>query len=341
MKDTQAAYMGPKSDIFRRGLFYMLTAVMAGGGLASCCHKDLEYPAPDTGHLHIIFDWRNAPEANPASMALYMYDTDGLNPMRFIFQNNTGGEIRVPSGAYHAICLNADLTDWAVIGEVDNIDSYTISTPDAPTLAVTGFSTHNLPSSRADGSEEDAAEERMAVTPGMLWGYRLNDIATPQDAYDRTYIMYPEEKVCHYIVDIYDCGDVAEYPGSGIDATLSGMAEGYRVGKDAPHENRVTHPIVLTPDVSDGSMHSEFLTFGTDPASRRHILSLYMVRQDGVKWNCNVDVSEQVNNAPDPKHVHIKVYGIDLPTPAPKGTSIGADVDDWVSKYIDLSMSNR
>ncbi len=334
-------YMGSRAYIFGRGLIYMLVILAAVGIFSSCCHKDLEYPKPDTGHLHIVFDWRNAPEANPASMALYLFDVDGKNPLRFIYQNKTGGEIRVPSGVYQGICLNADLTDWAVISEVDNIDSYTISTTDAPTLSVSGFSTHNLPATRAEGEaaeDDEVVQERMATTPGMLWGYRLNNIATPEDAYDRTYIMYPEEKVCHYTVDIYDCGNVSEYPEEGIDATLSGMAEGYRVGKDAPHENRVTHPVVMKPDVADASLHSEFLTFGTDPTSRRHILSLYMVRSDGVKWNCNVDVSSQVNDAPDPKHVHIKVIGLDIPTPASKGTTIGAEVDDWVSEYIDLTM---
>ncbi|MDE5774365.1 MAG: DUF5119 domain-containing protein [Muribaculaceae bacterium] len=311
-------------------------AILTVSSLTSCCHKDLVYPSTNRGHLNVVFDWRNAPDADPASMELYLYDNDGYNPIRYLFQNNIGGRIRVPSGMYNAICLNGDLTDWAVMSEGETIDGYTISTADAPALSVTGIATAALPSSRAGADETE--KERIAATPGMLWGSRLDNIVTPHNDEDMTVTMYPDEKVCHYVVDIYDCGDVADYPASGIDATLSGMAEGYRIGRDTPHENKVTHPIVLTPDIADSSMHSEFLTFGTSATSRQHTLSLYMVRSDGVKWNCNIDVSSQVNDAPDPKHVHIVVRGVNLPEPAPAGTSIKADVDDWVSEYIDLVM---
>ncbi len=331
-----------------RYLLYLLSACMLTG-LTSCLHKDLYYPSSHNGHLNVFFAWRKAPVANPSSMALYLFDTNGQNPLRYIFQNNTGGPLRVSTGIYNGVCLNADNTDWAVFTETDNIDTYTVSTMDADMLPVSGISVYSLPVNYRNGSENKKVSksgesntadnsERMGKTPGMLWASRLDNIQTPKDTEDKTIIMYPEEKVCHYTIDVYDCGEVSDYPDAGIDATLSGMADGYRIGRDAPHENRVTHPVVLKPDVKQQSLHSEFLTFGTPNAGTKHTLSIYLVRQDGMKWNCNVDVTDQVNNAPDPKHVHIIVREIEIPQPAEPGTSLSVDVDDWVSVNISLSM---
>lgn len=301
--------------------------------LASCNHKELCYPEPGKGKLNIIFDWKNSPDANPSSMALYLFHTDGHDPIRFIFQNNYGGTVRVPDGEYNSICLNADLTDWAVISGRDGIEEYEVSTLDTKSLSASGFSTRSIP--RAPASED----ERIAETPGMLWGTRLDGVTTPRDEKDKTVIMYPDEKVCHYSVDVYDSGDVGRYPAKGIDATLSGMSEGYMIGSDSPHPTRVTHPFILSPDKKNNSLHAEFLSFG-EPSSRpAHHLSIYMVRDDGKNWNCNIDVTEQVRNAPDPRHVHIIVRGLDLPEPAPGGTAfLVPDVEDWETENITLKM---
>lgn len=310
----------------------VLTLLLACIGFSSCNHKDLVYEDSRTGHLNVIFDWRNAPGANPASMAFYLYHTDGSVPLRFIFQNNTGGTIKVPTAEYSGMCLNADITDWAVISGAESIYEYEISTTDTEFLPATGLPTRGLPR----GPETN--EERFAGTPGMLWGDQTNGISIPDNTQDKTIVMYPEEKICHYTVDVYDSGDVGRYVESGIDASLSGMSEGYMVGKDCSATSLVTHPFLLKPNYSDNSLHAEFLTFGESPASAKHILSIYLIRDDGKKWNCNVDVTDQVKNAPDPRNVHIIVSGLDLPNPISGGTGVIPEVDDWVSVNINMHM---
>lgn len=301
--------------------------------LSSCNHKDLDIEPRMRGKLNVVFDWRNAPDANPSSMALYLYDFNGGEPLRFIFQNNYGGTIRVPFSSYDAICLNADLTDWAVISRSKNIDEYEVLTPDAEILEASGFATHKIP--RAESAEN----ERFASTPGMLWGYRLNNVVPPNDENDKTVIMYPDEKVCHYTIDVYDSGDVSRFSSGGIDATLSGMSEGYLIGKDCCHQSKVTHPFLMKPVISDNCLHAEILTFGESASHPTHILSIYLVRNDGKKWNCNIDVTDQVRDAKDPHHVHIIVRGIDLPEPSTGGgMSVVPDVDDWESVNITLKM---
>ncbi len=300
--------------------------------LSSCRHKDLVYDHPDSGHINVVFDWRNAPSANPSSMAFYLYDPDGENPIRYIFQNNYGGTIRVPASEYDAICLNADLTDWAVINRKEAIDNYEVTTLEENVLPASGFSTRAVP--RAESSEE----EKITATPGFLWAARTNSIQIPAGTENKTIIMYPQEKICHYVVDIYDSGDVSRYSASGIDGTLSGMSEGYLIGKDIAHSTKVTHPFLLRPVKSSNSLHAEFLTFGETPDSGEHHLSIYMIRDDGKKWNCNVDVTNQVKNASDPRHVHIVVRGLDLPNPIGGGGGIIPDVDEWITVNINMKM---
>ncbi len=301
--------------------------------LGSCDHKDLGLEEATKGRLKVVFDWREAPEADPSSMAVYFYDPSGGNPLRYIFQNKTGGYIRIPTGIYNGVSMNADLTDWAVISGTDRIGEIEISTPDAHALSVTGFTTGNIP------RHEVAQSERYAVTPGMLWAHRLDGIETPADYKDKTVTFYPEEKVCHYTIDVYDSGDMSLIPEGGIDATLSGMAEGYLTGADTPHEAKVTHPVVLKPDLKTNSLHSEFLTFGDPPSKPNHFVSIYVVRNDGKKWNCNVDVTKQVREATDPHHVHIVLRGLDIPEPLTGGgMSVDPDVEDWETVNITLHM---
>ncbi|MDE6511862.1 MAG: DUF5119 domain-containing protein, partial [Muribaculaceae bacterium] len=88
----------------------------------SCRHKDVYMEEEMTSQLQVVFDWTNAPEAEPESMALYLYEENGTEPMRFIFSNKTGGLIKAPFGLHHAICLNADNTDWARLRGHESIE---------------------------------------------------------------------------------------------------------------------------------------------------------------------------------------------------------------------------
>lgn len=303
-------------------------------GASSCRHKDLSYEQNRNSRLNVIFDWNKAPDANPASMAFYLYSSEnGDNPIRYIFQDNTGGYITTISGNYHALCLNADLTDWAVISGEPEIDEYEISTLDAESLGVTGFPAAAIP--RAPKAET----ERMAKTPGMLWADRLNDIYLPASYDTKTITMTPVEKICHYTVDVYDSGDISLYK-NGIDATLSGMAEGYNIGTDKGSAATVTHPFILKPLTSENSLHSEFLTFGDAASQPEHNVSLYMIDGKGGAYNYNVDVTDQIRNARDPRHVHIIIRGVDLPDPGDGGTPMGLlpDVNDWETVNITLKM---
>lgn len=310
--------------------------IMAIGVLAttSCRHKDLYMEDEMTSELQVVFDWQNAPEANPESMALYLYEEDGLNPMRFIFSNKTGGLIKSPFGTHHAICLNADNTDWARMRNHGSIETLEIYTQDAEEIGSRADNSSTIP--RPEGTEN----ERIAETPGMLWGSRMNNISIIPHNGMQTITMYPQESVCHYTVDVYEVKNLEDIESSAVDATLSGMAEGYCHGSQSSTDNSVSFKFDLKGNAAEENLHGEFLTFGECPTtSTKHYLTLYMVLTNGSKWYHSFDVTDQVTNAPDPTHVHIIVRGLDLPEPPKEGnTELKTDVNEWQAINIGLQM---
>lgn len=301
---------------------------------SSCRHKDLYMEEDMTSELQVVFDWRNAPDANPASMAMYLYEDDGHTPMRFIFSDKTGGLIKSPFGTHHAICMNADNTDWARMRKHENIETLEIYTQDAAEIGSRADDATTVP--RAEGTEN----ERIAATPGMLWGSRTNNIPiTPHEGM-QTITMYPQECVCHYMVDVYDVKNLEDVESSDVDATLSGMAEGYNHGQESATDNAVSFKFNLTGNASEENLHGEFLTFGECPnTNAKHYLTLYMVLTDGSKWYHSYDVTDQVAQAADPTHVHIIVWGLDLPEPPKAGDSeMKTDVNEWQAVNIGLKM---
>lgn len=308
--------------------------IVAGILLGSCEHKDLVYGHDFQSDVEVVFDWRNAPEADPSSMAAYFFDYETSTPLRFIFDNKDGGMIKIPAASYCALAMNSDDGDWARMRGTGDRDSFETYTQDADNLAAYGLVTRSIP--RAPGTEQ----ERIAKTPGMLWSHRLDNIDIEYNASADTHkivTFYPQEAVCHYTVDISDVENLDHIDGSQIDGTISGMAEGYLHGKDCGSEGHVTMPFVLDADKPAGTLHGEFLTFGESAGNPgTHILTIYLYLTDGSKWYYTFDVTGQVHNAPDPRHVHIVLSGLPLPTPITSGGGIVPTVNDWQTEDIEL-----
>lgn len=305
---------------------------------SSCRHKDIDLEVNDRCEIYVTFDWRNAPDANPSSMMAYFYPASQGEEMLYTFADATGGQISIPYGYYAGIGINGDNTEWASIKNTDDPESFEVNTGDAESLEAYGLVSRSVP--RAPGTEE----ERMAKTPGMIWSDRRDNIALDYDSDTddgnvRVITFYPEEGVCHYTVDVIDIEHSEYLHGSEVDATLSGMAEGYLTGKRTSTDNAVTMPFTLKSESEGKSLHSEFLTFGECAnTAKRHILTVYVLLTDGTKWYQTYDVTGQVTSAPDPRNVHIVVKGLNLPKPIAGGSGFLPDVNEWNDININLTM---
>lgn len=300
---------------------------------ASCDHKELCFDHTHIVPVEVVFDWSDAPEANPASMATYFYDSEG-GRQRIIIAGKEGGRIMLPIGDYSAIATNSDDTDWAGIRNDSDIETIESFTADVSVLAGGGYDTQTLPRARSTESE------RIAAAPGMLWSARTDGFRiTPSDTLRRI-IFTPSEAICHYRVIVSDVENLRFLRGAVIDATLTGMSEGYNHGRQQPADTRVTLPFTLSPEQDDMTvLTASFLTFGESPRrSFPHILTIYLTLDDGTRWYQSFDVTEQVSDAPDPRHVTIRLDGLTLPRPIVHDEGFHPDVNEWQSIEVDLNM---
>ncbi len=308
-------------------------SLIAIAALTSCDHKELCFDHTHTMSVNVVFDWRKAPDANPASMELHLFDESTNEASRYSFSGRDGAPIHVKGGKYNSLCLNNDNTDWALLKNTSDIETFEIYTMDEPTLRGYGLLSRAVP--RAEGTEN----ERIAMTPGMVWCDREDSINIPIDVSNKTITLYPEEVVCHYTVDIDSIENMDYLSGSSVDATLSGMAEGYMQGCKSTSDDKVTMPFVLEAEPSRDLLHAEFLTFGECRSSKYpHLLTVYMILSDGSKWYYTFDVSQQIYTAPDPRHVHIVIHGLKFPKPMSADGGIRPNVNDWNTDIVDITM---
>ncbi len=310
----------------------LLTTLLIGA--TSCNHKDLCFDHMHEIETDVVFDWQKAPDANPSSMAVVMFDRNLQNdPIRYILSGRDGGTIELPFGQYDAIALNADLNDWAYFRNQPDIESVELYTHDAERLQAYQLMPDAVPKVR--GTEE----ERMAATPGMAWSTRSDSIVLTPDDTHKVITMYPEEIVCHYSVEILDVENLENARGEVVDGTISGMAEGYFHGKRCASEDLVTMPFTLAIADNNKELTGHFLTFGECPHNQaNHILTIYLFLSDGSKWYYSFDVTDQVRNAPDPHHVNIVVHGLVLPRPLQSDAGLHPDVNDWQTETVDIKM---
>lgn len=314
----------------------MLAPFIASLLLLTACNTDeLCYDHPHVGDFAVKYDWSKCPDANPGSMAAYFYPLEGEGGhVACNFTGREGGKAHLSCGSYQAIGLNSDHEDWARMRNEHDIELFEIYTADVVALQAFGIDVRALPPSRDD------AGLRMAMAPsGPLYSHRKDDIAVTESNAMQTVTFYPEEATCHYTVTITDVTNIKYLRNRQIDGSISGMAEGFAHGRQAPTDVPVSMPFVLTPDNASSSMHAQFLTLGCcAEASAPNIVTIYVIFDDASAQYYTFDVTAQVRNAPDPHHVDIVISGLSLPKPIVNGGGFRPSVTDWINQTEEIVM---
>lgn len=327
------------------GMNYILALLLLA--LTSCVHRNFEYDNGRIGYVEVVFDWRNAPDAQPASMSLYLFPQQGGEPLRYEFVGRNGGVIRVAPGTYDAICINSDKRDVLYRG-AELFSTFEVTTPEADNVAVDPLldcRSSDLPV--APGTED----QKIMMQPPMLWsssetGFTVTVTANMKgkagkgmtEIEHQVLTMYPKRIVDTYVVTVKNVRNV-QYLRT-LSGSISDMSEGYMAAEQMRTDTSVILPFGLTHDVAQANAEGMFLTFGHCPDVRRsHKLMLYAVLTDGSKYYYEFDVSDQAHNPPDDNGIyHIVVEFIDIPNPSGGGSGVSPDVNTWNSVDIYLDM---
>lgn len=345
-----------KRNVIYAGLamLYLMTLSVL---FSSCEHKDLCYQHPHVKTLRVEFDWRDAPDASPKGMCVYFYPTEGGGGQRFDFKGTTGGEVELRVGTYRVMCYNND-TEAVLFHGTDGFDTHGGYTREGNVLEpIYGNGANYAP--RAEGTED----ERVVITPDMMWGCTATEVEvtdtgisyvcvpeSERDAWDgkpvesteQVITLYPHELVCTYTYEVRNVKNLKH--ATQMCGSLSGMALSLLFGDESLGTECVTIPFE---SVSDGvsTITGRFYTFGHhEENTAPHRMTFYVVMDDGKKYAYGTDAGErfnvtgQVHGAPDKRHVHIIIDGLDLPQPIENGSGFDVSVDDWEVVEEDIIM---
>ncbi len=320
--------------------------------LSGCEHKELCYQHPHVGHIRVVFDWRYAPDASPAGMCVLFYPVGGGEPVRYDFRGTDGGEVQLRSGNYLVMCYNND-TEAVLFGGTDNFFDYSFYTRTGNVLEpIYGNAANYAP--RTD-------DERVVICPDQMWGAIATEVevgdfgvrylshhdggrATPIEVPitdEQVIVLYPHELTCTYTYEVRNVSNLKHV--SQMCASLSGMSGRLTMCNEMLDAESVTLPFEAFSD-GNSTIYGKFYTFGrsTDNPERNRLL-LYIILDDGGKFLYGsdadrFDVTDQVLSAPDRRHVHLIVDGLDLPQPIENGHGFNPSVDDWQEVHEIIEM---
>lgn len=293
----------------------------------SCEHKDLCYDHSHTSRIHVVFDWKNVPDATPETMRLYLFPIDGSKPQTYEFTDYRGGFVNVPAGRYKALCVNSD-TESVLYRNIGSFDGFEAYAPDG----VLSVRSSLVP--RAEGT----SGERVAKSPDRLYSGRLDNVTIEVSTKDQMIILYPELSVCRYRVRIMNVSNLKYISSDGVTGALSGMSGGLLVGRNELTSDPVTVPFEV---ISDGisTLTADFLVLGqTGRGNPAHKLVIYVIMSDGSKNYYTFYVSRQVDEAADPHDVRILLDGLLLPRPIVNESGFQPTVDDWQNVDVNIPM---
>lgn len=320
--------------------------------LMSCDHKELCYMHEHKTKLTVVYDWSEAPDANPAGMCVFFYSTDREGEYhRFDFPNAKGGDIELPPGHYEVITYNND-TEAVQFSSTGDFLSHRAFTREGNVL-------EPMYGNGVSSSANDDIDERVVITPDALWGCAATDItvtehgvvreiihglddtraATAPTEEDQVITLKPTDKLCHYSYEVRNVKNIRHL--SRISGTLSGMAPSLILKDDSLDPEPVTLPVPGDANYTTGKVTGAFLTFGQNSENHAlHKMRFYVVMDDGGKYVFkdlpNLDVTQQVDTASDRRHVHIIIDGLDLPASKSDGEGFNPSVDDWGVTEEDL-----
>lgn len=329
-----------------KSMFLILLIAML---LSACDNRVLCYQHNHYVKLRIQFDWQDAPDANPYSMAVFFYpeeqysdnNKDGIvyRSVRFDINAIDGGEIQLPIGRYRMIAYNND-TELAFGRYTDNFEIHHIFTRNASVTELAGgFTVRADDAPRPRGTEN----ENVVAQPDQVWGCHAYDVEVteesvsyrcyplsekgswediPSTVSEHIITLYPHDLLCHYSYEVRNVKNISIVKNAC--AAITGMSPTLTVCNETCGDEPTTLPLEAKID-GTSTIHGEFLAFGHPMDDRAsHRFGLYIWTNGGKSLFFGLDedrfdVTEQLDNASNRRKVHIIIDGLPLDTVTNEG----------------------
>ena len=349
-------------------IFYTLSRVLLLLCLVSCNHDELCYHHPHDARVRVDVDWTDFVQEVPTGMTVMVYPQEGSRSKAVTQHTNTTSHavFALPVGKYHSIVYNQSPSEYGSLS-FRGMESFETAEVYA-----------NPAESRWYVSRGDE-DGRVVTEPEWVGTDRLKDMAVTQEMVDKTgeddlnqavasrartdnsFLIgehRPQNIVYTVTVKVHIDGI---YNLRSARASLSGLAEGYWLGKGKPTANKVTHLLeewsmaLNEADPTKGTIVAKITCFGLPDGHQGKaeenelILSLLLVDNktildfpfyvgDSFEAHIEEDVQLQLSLALEVE--------ITLTTPLPdvqpeggSGSGFSATVDDWgEEENIDINM---
>lgn len=289
--------------------------------LSSCEHKELYYPSSLTAEVRVRFDWSAAPEARVEGMCAWFFPVQGGKAIRYDFTDPAGGTVRIPWGSYRVAYMNNDTEMVQVRGE---------ETYEALELYTRGSTLLEAVNSRGNPPGANPAGEPVVAASEAVWGGSLENVRLERGSDDkapRTIVLPVLPKTSTVSLEVLNVENLKYV--SAVGASLSGLSGSFFLGSGLFSTGRSTVPFAASSD-GKSKITGEMQVFGLSAnADTGHTLILYFIFVDGSKHYYRFDVGNQVNDAPDKRHIRIVIDKLALPKPIVNGGGFHPSVDEW------------
>lgn len=319
---------------FLRSLFhetrqwYLVALVI----LAGCEQRDLCYDHSHVSPVTIEFDWSHAPDAEPQTMVVWFFSANSSGESYRFELSGNGASVRskfdshisVRPGTYHVLCHNGTTDNNSEKG--GTFDDYWLVTYTDAILS---------PMNRTDGAPlpDDAAHQPVRAQASTLYAHTLDRFVTiePSATAEKRIKFIPEEVTSVY--DVIITGVENLRADTEASAVITGLAEAWHPGSSCPAGTEVVVPFHLE-HCGSSCLRGSLVVFGDNaPHDVKHYLRVYT----SYKYYYDFDVTDEIHNAGNSKHIEIKLNGIKLPVSQEGGLSPG--VEGWESaENIDIQM---
>jgi hypothetical protein len=295
----------------------------------ACEQKMLCFDHSKGSVIFVSFDWsQSGNEMDHSLMTVYFYADDQKNPYKFFISGN-GGKVRLPAGVYNVLCYNDDVEEFFVNEE----DGF---------YGVLGFTKvlEDIKQTMGGDTGESGSIEETPIeigptiaSPGKLvTGQNYSFVVNEEDD-EQTLVLVPKVASCYYSCTFLRVENKKYL--SSIRCSLSGLVKGIRLYDGTPTDE--TADMLFPMEYQKDVLYGETVTFGSLPG--KHGLFVTLTLNDGSQRQLYYDVTEQVNNAPDPHRVAVVIDELIVPkTDIESGGGFSADVGGWNDWTIEVDM---